>query len=37
MGHPPRGGDVMPVELHDVLAMLSSLQRVLQAYPWLKA
>lgn len=37
MGHPPRGGDVMPVELYDVLAMLSSLQRVLQAYPWLKA
>jgi hypothetical protein len=36
MGHPPRGGQVMPVELHDVLAMLSSLQRVLQAYPWLK-
>lgn len=36
MGHPPRGGRAMPVELHDVLAMLSSLQRALQEYPWLR-
>lgn len=36
MGHPPRGSRIMPVETHDVLAMLSSLQCALQNYPWLK-
>lgn len=34
MGHPPRGGRGRSVELHDVLAMLSALQRVLEDYPW---
>ena len=34
MGHPPRGGRGRSVELHDLLAVLSALQRVLQDYPW---
>ena len=34
MGHPPRGGRGRSEELHDLLAVLSSLQRVLQDYPW---
>ncbi|MFM7675814.1 MAG: hypothetical protein ACKO5F_09580 [Synechococcus sp.] len=34
MGHPPRGGQPRPVQLADVLAMLSALQRVLEDYPW---
>jgi len=34
MGHPSPDGTSRPVQLHDVLAMLSALQRVLEDYPW---
>lgn len=35
MGHPSSHDDPRPVQLHDVLAMLCALQRVLEDYPWL--
>ena len=35
MGHPQRQGQSRPVELFDVLAVLSALQRILEDYPWL--
>lgn len=34
MGHPSKDHAPRPVQLHDVLAMLSALQRVLEDYPW---
>jgi hypothetical protein len=35
MGHPPGNGQARAVQLHDVLAMLAALQRVVEDYPWL--
>lgn len=35
MGHPSTDDTPRPVQLHDVLAMLCALQRVLEDYPWL--
>jgi hypothetical protein len=34
MGHPSTDVAPRPVQLHDVLAMLSALQRALEDYPW---
>jgi len=34
MGHPQAAGQQRPVQLYDILAVLSSLQRVLEEYPW---
>jgi hypothetical protein len=34
MGHPQDKGNRRPVQLYDVLAVLSALQRVLEDYPW---
>jgi hypothetical protein len=34
MGHPQADGQQRQVQLYDVLAVLSSLQRVLEEYPW---
>ena len=34
MGHPSTDSAPRPVQLHDVLAMLCALQRVLEDYPW---
>lgn len=34
MGHPSTDNDPRPVQLHDVLAMLCALQRILEDYPW---
>ena len=34
MGHPSTDDAPRPVQLHDVIAMLSALQRVLEDYPW---
>lgn len=35
MGHPQREGQQRHIQLVDVLAVLSALQRVLEDYPWL--
>lgn len=34
MGHPFSDDDPRPLQLHDVLAMLCTSQRVLEDYPW---